>query len=139
MMFAAAHFIAQVRRRGVDRRQAVDGAERGPEPAETVAGGKAAIEQLRGAYRAHGAGGGAEHDGDQPLAVTRGGRHQVVAGSTDEAGLETVGAGIASDQAVEILGDPAPETDRGEVHEIFVFRQVLDDAAGKDGEVTRGS
>src|ERR1700759_4810272 len=111
MMLAAAYFIAQVRRRGVDRRQAVDGAERGTAPTETVAGGKAAIEQLRCAHRTHGAGGGAEHHGDQPLSVTRGRGHQIVPGGADEAGLETVCAWIASDQAVEILGDPAPEPD----------------------------
>src|SRR6516162_2146451 len=75
---AAAYLIAQVRRRGVDRRQILHRAERGPEPPQSVVGGKAAIEQLRGAHGAHGAGGGAQHHRDQPLAVARCRRNQVV-------------------------------------------------------------
>ena len=38
LALAAAHLLAQVRRRGVDRRQIVDGAERGLQPAQPVIG-----------------------------------------------------------------------------------------------------
>ncbi len=81
------------------------------------------------------AGGSPEHHRDQPFAVAGRGGDQIVAGGTDEAGLETVGAGVASDQLVEILRDPAAEADRGNVDEIFVFRQIANDAAGEDRKI----
>src|SRR6266436_7096520 len=43
--FSAAHLVAQVRRRGVDRHQTVDRAERGAQPRQRVVG-KAAFKQL---------------------------------------------------------------------------------------------
>ena len=70
VMLAAAHLVAQVRRRGIDRHQIVDGAERGSQPRQRIAG-EAALEHLRGAHRAHLAGRSAEHHRDQPLAVAR--------------------------------------------------------------------
>ena len=75
--------------------------------------GKAALEQLRGLHRARGAGGGAEHHSDQPAAVARRGGDEIVAGGADEAGLETVGAGIAADQLVEILVIRVPKRIEG--------------------------
>ena len=137
LALAAAHLLAQVRRGGIDRSEIVDGAERRLQPAQPTTAAEAALQQLRRAHRARLSGGCAKHDGDQPLAVARRGRDQVVAGSADEAGLEAVGAGIASDQLVEILRDPAAVADRRNMHEVFVFRQVANDGARQDREITR--
>src|SRR6266446_1155837 len=108
--FSSAHLVAQVRRRGVDRHQTVDRAERGPQPRQRVVG-KTTLEQLRRFHRPRLAGGSAKHHRDQPFAVARGGSDQVVAGRADETGLEAIGAGVTSDQLVEILCDPAAEAD----------------------------
>ena len=108
---AAAHFLAQVGRLRVDRRQRVDGAERRREPGQAAAV-EAALEQLRRLLRAHRAGPGAEHDGDQPAAVARGGGDDVVAGGADEAGLHAVGAGIAVDQRIVVAHHAIAVTDR---------------------------
>ena len=136
VVLAAAHFVMQVRRRSVDRHELVDGAERGPKPRQPVIG-KTAIEELRSAHRAHGAGGCAEHHRDQPPSIARRGGDQIVAGGADEAGLKSVGAGIAADQPVEVLRDAPAVADRGDMNEIFVFGQVLDEGAREDRKVAR--
>ena len=105
MMLAAAHFVAQVRRRGVDRRQLVDGAERGPEPCQTVAGGKPRSSSCAARTARMVPEEAPSTTAISRLSVARGGGHEIVAGGADEAGLETVGAGITSDQPVEVLGD----------------------------------
>ncbi len=133
---SAAHFVVQIRRRGVERHEIVHGAERGPQPRQRGVG-KAALEHLGGLHRAGVAGRSAEHHRDQPFAAPRGGGDEVVAGGTDEAGLEAVGAGIAADQLVEILRDPAAVTNRGNVHEIFVFRQIANDRPRQHRQIAR--
>ena len=92
---------------------------------------------MGGPHRAHVARCRTEHDGDQTLAVARGRSHQIVAGGADETGLETIGTRIAPDQLVEIVRHPAAEADRGDVHEIFVFRQIADHGAGEDRQIAR--
>ena len=93
----AAHLVAQVGRRGGDRLQRIDGAERRHQPGQ-AARCEALLEQLRGLLGAHHAGARAEHHDDQLAAVARRGRHHVEAGRADEAGLHAVGVGIAADQ-----------------------------------------
>ena len=46
---------------------------------------------------------------------------------------------IAADQPVEIVGHPAAETDRGDMHEVFVFRQFADDRTRENRQVARRS
>ena len=133
-MLSAAHLVAQIGRRRVDRRETIDRAQRRAKPGQAVIG-EAALEHLRGSHGAHLAGRGAQHHGDQPPAVARGRGNQIVTGRADESGLEAVGAGETADQLVEILDDPASKPDRGNVHEIFVFRQITNDGARKDREI----
>ena len=132
----AAHLLAQIGRLRVDRRQRIDGAERGRQPGQPAAV-EAALEQLRRLLRATAAGIGAEHDGDQPAAVARGGGHHVVAGGADEAGLHAVGAGIAVEQRIVIVHHPVAVADRMDVPIEIVFGKFLDQRARQNAEVAR--
>ena len=91
LALAVAHFVAQVRRIGIDRArfstEPIEGRSHDRPPLR-----KTALQQLRGTHRARRTRGGAEHDRDQPPAVARGRGHEVVAGGADETGLEAVGA-----------------------------------------------
>src|SRR5690606_7140774 len=61
----ATHFLAQVRRLRIDRRERIDGAERGRQPRQAAAI-ESHLEQLGGLLRARRPGIGAENDRDQP-------------------------------------------------------------------------
>ena len=133
---SAAHFLAQIRRLRIDRRQCIDGAERRRQPGQAAAV-EAALEQLRGLLRAHRARIRAEHDRDQPAAVAGGGGHHVVAGGADEAGLHAVGAGIAVDQRIVVAQHAIAVADRGNVPVGIVFREFADQRARQNAEIAR--
>ena len=132
----AAHFLAQVGRLRIDRRQRIDGAERGRQPSEAAAV-EAALEQLGRLLRAHGAGIGAEHHRDQPAAIARGRGHHVIAGGADETGLHAVGAGIAVDQRIVVTHHAIAVADRRDVPVGFGVREFADHRARQDTEIAR--
>ena len=129
VVLAAAHFVAQVRRRGVDRRELSTVPSEGLSHARPLLEAKPRSSSCAARTARMVPEEAPSTTAISRLSVARGGGHEIVAGGADEAGLETVGAGIASDQPVEVLRDPRAEADRGDVDEIFVFRQVLDDGA----------
>ena len=132
----AAHLLAQVRRLRVDRRQRVDGAERGGEPGQRAAV-EAALEELRRLLRAH-------RRRNRRRARPRSGggrcgwrRRPVVAGGADEAGLHAVGAGIAVEQRIVVVHDAVAVADRVDVPIEIVFREFADQRARQDAEIAR--
>src|SRR5262249_106426 len=135
---APAHFVAQVGRCGGDRLHRFHRAQGRHQPGQPAVSVESALEQLRHLQGARRGGWSAQHHGDQPPAVARGGGDEIEAGGADEAGLHAVGAGIAADQGVVVPPHHLSHADAGKVPVIVVFRQFADEGARQDGEVARG-
>ncbi len=133
----SAHLVAQVGRRGLDRLQGIDRAERWHQPGQAAAAVESAFQQLGGLHCAHGRRRGAEHHCDHPLAVARSRSHEIEAGGADEAGLHAVGAGIAPDQRVVVALHHLAHSNAGQAPVVVVFRHLANDGTRQQGDIAR--
>src|SRR5262249_56842336 len=108
------HFLAQVGRLRIDRRQSIDGAERGRQPGQAAAV-EAALEELRRLLCTHRARPRSEDHSDQPASIARGRGNDVVTRRTDESGLHAVSARITIDERIVIPHYAAAVADRRNV------------------------
>ena len=134
----AAHLIAQIGRRVIDRLHVSTVPSDGISQFRPPLAVEAPLQKLRSLERPHGGGGGAKNNGNQALAVTRGGGHEIEPGGADEPGLHAVGAGIAAKQRVVVALHHLSHADARQVPVVVIFRELADERARENGKVARG-